>query len=108
MELIALLLQLSDLLAVFVFVDETLGEVVLRVVSGPEGLQQQRDESRNVVVRHSDLEDDCGNIQSSSQRCRCTEKIATEVSASAFLNHNKCQQLLRALGGEAPLNGDLK
>lgn len=40
-ELVALLLQLSDLLAVFVFVDEALRELVLGFVSGSKGLQQR-------------------------------------------------------------------
>lgn len=38
MELVALLLQLPDLLAVFVFVQEAQGELVLRVISGLKGL----------------------------------------------------------------------
>lgn len=38
MELVALLLQLPDLLAVFVFVKQTMGELVLCVVSGMKRL----------------------------------------------------------------------
>lgn len=41
LEFIALLLQLSDLLTIFIFVDKTLREVMLGLVSGPERLQQR-------------------------------------------------------------------
>lgn len=40
MKLVTLFFQLSDLLAIFVFVQEALGELVLCVVSGLERLSQ--------------------------------------------------------------------
>lgn len=48
-ELVALLLQLSDLLAVPVLVDQTLGEVVLRVV--PSAKRLSRGPRRGVTNR---------------------------------------------------------